>query len=428
MMKGTSFVENHLNKKRGEKMKGRIFFERNLNFGKRLVRLHHYNAILFFLLSLTGLLLFSSSFRSTFPAVRVWVNDAHVWLGIVSCLPVLFYLTKMKKHLKTLQKKRNHRINLYFILLILLSLIVSGMVLTFHRQFPPYISTWSLMIHDLATWLGLPYVIYHSVTRSRWFKNLEKRTKRKEIVEEPMVIEDDNPVYSRRTFLRVLSGGVITIVFSPVIVRWLKTTFPSTPLSVPEDSGRFDPLPKPNAQSAPPVGGGREGQFRYYTVTEMPNLNDENWSFTIDGLVDRPTTYTWDQFIQLKRNVQVSDFHCVTGWSVYNITWEGIPLKTLLKQAGVGPKAKYVKFYSADGVYTDTLTLKQANQDDVMVSVLIDGELISKKNGGPVRLITPRMYAYKSVKWLNRIELIENEHIGYWEKRGYPQDAWLDQT
>ncbi len=128
---------------------------------------------------------------------------------------------------------------------------------------------------------------------------------------------------------------------------------------------------------------------------------------------------------KLKRDVQVSDFHCVTGWSVYSATWEGIPLKTLLRQAGVKKEAKYVKFYSADGVYTDTLSLDQAMLEDVMVAVLIDGELITEKNGGPVRLIVPEMYAYKSVKWLNRVEVIDYEHIGYWEKRGYSQEAWV---
>jgi len=129
--------------------------------------------------------------------------------------------------------------------------------------------------------------------------------------------------------------------------------------------------------------------------------------------------------VDLNRNVQVSDFHCVTGWSVYSVTWEGLKLKDLLKQAGVKSEAKYAKFYSQDGVYTDTLTIDQAMDDDVMVAMLIDGELIENRNGGPVRLIVPRMYAYKSVKWLNRIELIDHEHTGYWEKRGYDKDAWV---
>ncbi|WP_318153074.1 molybdopterin-dependent oxidoreductase [Metabacillus arenae] len=405
----------------------RILFQGNINFGKKLIQLHHYNAISFFLLSLTGLLLFSSTFRSAFPSIRVLMKDLHIWVGVISCIPLFFYFPKMKKHVRTLSKKKNNRLNLRLVLTILIILIISGILLTFHRITPPIVSSWALIIHDAATWVGLPYVIYHSMTRSKWFKKLEKRFNKVEIKEEPMLIENGNPIYKRRTFLRMLSGSVIALMFFPVVGRWFQLNFASVTEKASVSNGnQFSPIPKANAKSAPPIGGGRKGQFRYYTVTEIPKLNDKNWSFTIDGLVEKLSTYNWDQFVQLKRDVQVSDFHCVTGWSVYSVTWEGIPLRTLLQQAGVKESAKYVKFYSADGVYTDTLSLDQAMLDDVMAAVLIDGELITEKNGGPVRLIVPKMYAYKSVKWLNRVELIENEHIGYWEKRGYSQDAWVN--
>lgn len=355
------------------------------------------------------------------------VKDLHIWIGFISCLPLMFYFPKMKKHIQTLSKKKNNRFNLRLLITILFVLITSGLLLTFHRQTPPIVSSWALIIHDFATWIGLPYVIYHSTTRSKWFKNLEKRFLKVEIKEEPKLIEDDNPIYRRRTILRILSGSVITLMFFPVITRWFQLNFTSvsekTSLS---NRNQFSPIPQPNAKSVPPIGGGKKGEFRYYTVTEIPKLNDGNWSFTIDGLVEKQSTYNWEQFLQLKRDVQVSDFHCITGWSVYSVTWEGIPLRTFLQKAGVKKEAKYVKLYSADGLYTDTLSLDQAMLDDVMVAILIDGELITEKNGGPIRLIVPKMYAYKSVKWLNRIELIDYEHIGYWEKRGYSQDAWVD--
>jgi sulfoxide reductase catalytic subunit YedY len=131
------------------------------------------------------------------------------------------------------------------------------------------------------------------------------------------------------------------------------------------------------------------------------------------------------KFLKLKRKVQVSDFHCVTGWSVYNNTWEGIPLSELLDKAGVDARAKFVEFYSGDKVYTDTLSLEQARMQDVMVAVLHDGKPIPQELGGPVRLIVPKMYTYKSVKWLQSIELLEKDHTGYWEQRGYDNDAWV---
>lgn len=96
----------------------------------------------------------------------------------------------------------------------------------------------------------------------------------------------------------------------------------------------------------------------------------------------------------------------------------GPPLSKLLDMAGVQPGAVMVKFYSGDGVYTDSLTLDQARMDDIMVAVMHDGKPIPNQLGGPVRLVTPQMYAYKSVKWLNRIELINEDYVGYWEQRG----------
>lgn len=407
-------------------MNYRLFFQRNLNVGKRLIRLHHLNAMLFLVLSVTGFMLFSTSFRSLFPSVRVWIKDIHIWLGVAFCLPLLFYFPKMKQHVKTLQKKKRNRQNLYLVISIVTLLIISGFLLTYHQPFPPIVSSWALFIHDFSTWFGVPYAIYHSITRSKWFKQLVKGKQPEKTLQEPIIIDGHNSIYRRRTFLKILSGSIIAIVFFPFVSKWLGAYHPATGVTERlTDGNRLLPLPKPDPKSSPPVGGGKRGEFRYYTVTEVPKLTNENWNFTVDGLVEQPKHYNWNEFVKLKRDVQVSDFHCVTGWSVYDITWEGIPLKRFLKDSGVKKEAKYVKFYSADGVYTDTLSLDQAMQDDTMVAVLLDGKLINQQNGGPVRLIVPEMYAYKSVKWLNRIELIKEDQIGYWEERGYSKDAWV---
>ncbi|ASK61486.1 oxidoreductase [Virgibacillus phasianinus] len=403
-------------------MNWRLFCKRKLNFGKRLVRIHHSNAVLFLLLSITGFILFSTAFRSTFPGMRVDIKNAHIWIGFISILPLFFYLPKITRHLKRLRKRLKHRNNLFFVLTILVSLLISGLFLTFQRSISPIFSSFMLFVHDMATWIGVPYVIYHSVTRSKIFKRFESGQTPKV----PVPVEDGNPILKRRTFLKKATGGTIMIISLPFIGKWLSAYIPSgSTFSSEVHANEFTPLPKPKPKSKPPIGGGRNGQFRYYTVTEMPTLTNKNWSFTIDGLVERPKTYRWKEFLELGRDVQVSDFHCVTGWNVYDVTWEGIPLKRFLESAAIKPEAKYLKFYSADGVYTDTLTVDQAMLDDVMIAMLIDGKLISKQNGGPVRLIVPKMYAYKSVKWLNRIELIDNEHIGFWEQRGYSKDAWV---
>ena len=141
--------------------------------------------------------------------------------------------------------------------------------------------------------------------------------------------------------------------------------------------------------------------------------------------MDKPQIFRWEDFLKLPRVVQVSEFHCVEGWSVYKITYEGVRLTDLLDFAGVKPQAKYVKFYSAEGVYTESLTLEQARLPDVMAAVLIDGMQIPSDLGGPVRLVIPQMFAYKALKWFVGMELTDEQHKGYWEVRGYPVDAWV---
>ena len=219
----------------------------------------------------------------------------------------------------------------------------------------------------------------------------------------------------------------MAILVGPSLLKWIGNLGTGQSLLTinNESVNKLLPAPRPLADSDPPIGGGASGSFRSYTVTGIPAFNNDNWSFIIDGLVEEPVTWNWEQFVALKRSVSVSDFRCVTGWSVYRNTWEGIPLKELLEKARVKSQARVVKLYSGDGVYTDSLTLKQADMDDVMVVMMHDGKPISDDLGGPVRLIMPQMYAYKSVKWLNRIELIENDYIGYWGQRGYENDAWV---
>ncbi|MNC43678.1 Sulfoxide reductase catalytic subunit YedY precursor [compost metagenome] len=234
-------------------------------------------------------------------------------------------------------------------------------------------------------------------------------------------------MYTRRGFIKLAVGAGLAITVGPTFVRWIGKSFqlPGSAEYAANNANTLLPDPVPLADSSPPIGGGAEGNFRVYTVTDIPAFDNSNWSFTINGLVDKTFTWNWEEFVRLQREVQVSDFHCVTGWSVYKNTWEGLPLYKLLDMAGVQNKASTVKFYSGDGVYTDSLTLAQARMEDMMVAVMHDGQPIPNQLGGPVRLITPQMYAYKSVKWLNRIELIEEDHVGYWEQRGYDKDAWV---
>jgi DMSO/TMAO reductase YedYZ molybdopterin-dependent catalytic subunit len=122
------------------------------------------------------------------------------------------------------------------------------------------------------------------------------------------------------------------------------------------------------------------------------------------------------------------DFQCVTGWRVSDVRWRGVRLRDLLDQAGVQTGARAVRFTSFDGAYTESLTLAQARRDDVIVAYELEGNPLSSAHGGPVRLYVAPMYGYKSLKWLDSIELVASVDPGYWEQRGYDLDAWVGRS
>ncbi len=382
------------------------------SFGKRLASLHFWNALLVSLLVLTGLIMYSSYWREVLGEAKVGIKWLHIMIGLISFVPLFSYLRLLARHWKLLKGKYWQRVNVIVVPLILLGWFISGIFLWQFQAVGPEIVNASLLVHDLLTWIGLPLFIYHSISRQSRLR--ESKSPR-------FTPERAQPFYSRKAFIRTVIGAGLTISLGPSLIKWISN------LGSRQEQAAYNflPVPQPLPESAPPIGGGAIDSFRSYSVTRLPFFTSENWSFTIDGLVEKPVTWNWEQFVALKRSVQVSDFHCVTGWSVYKNTWEGLPLKELLERAQVKARARVVKFHSGDGVYTDSLTLSQADMDDVIVAVLHDGKPIPNDLGGPVRLIIPKMYAYKSVKWLNRIELIEEDHIGYWGELGYEHDAWI---
>lgn len=412
-------------------------------FGKKLIRLHAWNAWLVALLAVTGLVLVGGFWREILGEVRVWVRWLHIIGGLALLVPVVYYLFLAAKHWKRLSDKPGQKLNVIIVMVLLVGWIISGILLWLLRQVGPVVANSALFVHDLLTWVGLPYIIYHSLTRTAWLKDPKKRTIKQPVTVDKTITDKSgtvvatsssptapSPFYTRRNFLRSAIGVGLAVSIGPTFLKWLGSSLTSggggTWEEVAASNGnKMVPNPTPLKSSSPPIGGGAQGEFRVYTVTPIPTFDNSNWDFKIDGLVDKPQTWNWEQFLKLKRDVQVSDFHCVTGWSVYKNTWEGIPLSDFLKAAGVQSSATTVKFYSGDNVYTDSLTLDQAQMKDIIVAVLHDGNIIPADLGGPVRLVIPQMYAYKSVKWLNRIELIAEDHVGYWEQRGYDKDAWL---
>ncbi|MFJ3911053.1 molybdopterin-dependent oxidoreductase [Streptomyces vinaceus] len=174
-----------------------------------------------------------------------------------------------------------------------------------------------------------------------------------------------------------------------------------------------------------PNGGG----FRYYSVaSSVPERGPGDYRLTVDGLVDRPATYTLDALRALPQTRVVRDVQCVTGWRVPGTPFEGVPLGRLLDAAGVRPEARAVRFSCFDGTYTESLTLPQARRDDVLVALRMQDKPLSHSHGGPVRLYVAPMYFYKSAKWLSGITLTRDVEPGYWEDLGYDVDAWVGRS
>ena len=186
--------------------------------------------------------------------------------------------------------------------------------------------------------------------------------------------------------------------------------------------GAAEVLPE-RLQAAVPVGG----RFRIYSVNPpYPRFDPATWRLKVSGMVDRPVELSLADLRALPVAEQTSDFHCVTGWSVLGVRWRGVRIDDVLKAAGVQPQATALRFVSSEVPYDDSLSFEQLRVPDAMLALDLDDAPLSREMGAPIRMIMPRMYAYKGVKWLERIEVTDRIADGYWEQRGYDRDAWLD--
>ena len=166
-------------------------------------------------------------------------------------------------------------------------------------------------------------------------------------------------------------------------------------------------------------------RWRVNTVERTTRVDLPKWALTVDGLVERPLTLPFEEVVRLPPFEQVTDLHCVEGWGFYDIKWEGTRLADLLDVVGVKPEATHVDFFTFPQVYTESLTLEQARRPETMIAHRANDAPLEERHGYPLRLVVPAMYGYKSVKWLDRIELVRGRNLGYWEKRGWRPDPWI---
>ncbi len=158
-----------------------------------------------------------------------------------------------------------------------------------------------------------------------------------------------------------------------------------------------------------------------------PTVALSGWMLTITGSVERPVIWDWDIFLEQPQAKFVLDFHCVTTWSTFDNEWEGVTFAHLAETVKLKPEAAYVFFTSYDN-YSTNLPLSVCLDDDVLLARSWNGQPLSVEHGGPLRMIVPKVYAWKGAKWVKEIRFMERDRLGYWENRGYSNtaDPWMD--
>ena len=157
----------------------------------------------------------------------------------------------------------------------------------------------------------------------------------------------------------------------------------------------------------------------------VPKIDNRKWFLTVDGDVKKPLKLNWNDLQGLPAAKSVSDFHCVEGWSVLGLKWEGIRFKQIVNMVEPEETAKFISFECADG-YTTSLSLEELLGDNILLAYKLNGKFLEEDTGAPLRLVVPDKYAYKSAMWITRIKFTSKKETGHWERRGYSDtaDVW----
>lgn len=161
---------------------------------------------------------------------------------------------------------------------------------------------------------------------------------------------------------------------------------------------------------------------------QQPNVTEQKFRLDVDGAVENRLSLRLDEFMALPQSEDVSDMHCVTQWSRYDNHWRGVAARALLEIVRPHPDVRHVIFTAYDG-YTTNIRLDQFDQPDVFLAHQWEGKPITREHGGPVRMLVPKLYLWKSAKWLRRIHFTISDHPGFWETRGYHNNAdpWTEE-
>lgn len=171
-----------------------------------------------------------------------------------------------------------------------------------------------------------------------------------------------------------------------------------------------------------PVGQHETKKWPVLDLGVRPDIAADDWNLTVHGACEHPLTLDWSAFMNLEQVADTSDFHCVTSWSRCDIDWRGVRFADIAALAGPDEGAEHVMCHGYDG-YTTNVALVEALKPDVLLVHTADGAPLAREHGGPVRMITPQLYAWKGAKWIKAIEFMTEEKLGFWEQRGYSSSA-----
>jgi DMSO/TMAO reductase YedYZ molybdopterin-dependent catalytic subunit len=194
------------------------------------------------------------------------------------------------------------------------------------------------------------------------------------------------------------------------------------------DGGRREKEKKARAEGRLPPGQSLTIKWPVLHYGSVPRFDAAKWNFKIDGLVEHPLRFNWAEFRALPQIEVTSDFHCVTRWSRLDNLWRGVRFTDVLDRAQAKPGAEYV-LVLAEEEYTANVPLKDLLRAEVLFAFDHDGQPLESEHGGPLRLIVPHLYAWKSVKWVRGFTLLDHDQLGFWERNGYHAygDPWKEQ-
>jgi DMSO/TMAO reductase YedYZ molybdopterin-dependent catalytic subunit len=171
-----------------------------------------------------------------------------------------------------------------------------------------------------------------------------------------------------------------------------------------------------------PAGQTASKKWPVLDLGVLPGVTRESFQLTVDGAVRSPLKLDFESLLELPQVEDTSDFHCVTTWSQMDLKWKGVRVSELLALSEPLPEASALMCHASDG-YTTNVSLEEALKPDVLIAYQVDGKPLPREHGGPVRMITPQLYAWKGAKWISRLEVLTENRPGFWEQRGYSMTA-----